>query len=312
MKLLLHSQLALILPVAVGAFHRPVIRLDDPRFLDYRPPRPGDVRTSCPGLNTLANHGFLPRNGRGINLTSLMVAAFEGLGVSPETTGLITLAGLIESGNPVNHVFSLADVHMSNWGIEHDGSLSRKDRAEDPDVTRFDPDTWEVTYNELRKTPLINAIDFGRARAVRVKNQRRMNPSFNYNSRVASTSAAEIAKLMLTLGNMNGWVKLEYLQPFFEEERFPYHLGWRPHWFSADIASALGTAAFVLAADPNTLSRTSDGTVSLPSDILSRIAPKNISMTRGLIQIIRDAGFDHPAPFDEINRITSGRSLLLY
>ncbi|KJZ71721.1 hypothetical protein HIM_08863 [Hirsutella minnesotensis 3608] len=312
MNLPLRLVLALILPVIVDAFRKPIIRLDDPRFLDYRPPGPGDVRTSCPGLNTLANHGFLPRNGRGITLTSLMVAAFEGLGVSPETTGLITMAGLLDSRNPLDHVFSLADVHMSNWGIEHDGSLSRKDRAEDPDVTRFDPDTWEVTYNELRKIPLINALDFGRARSVRVRNQRRMNPSFNYNSRVASTSAAEIAKVMLTLGNMNGWVKLEYLQPFFEEERFPYHLGWRPHWFSADIGSVLGTAAFVLSADPASLSRTSDGIVSLPSDILSRIAPKNISMTRELIEIIRGAGFDHPAPFDEINRITSGRSLVLY
>jgi hypothetical protein len=28
----------------------------------------GAVRSPCPGLNALANHGFLPRNGRNISL----------------------------------------------------------------------------------------------------------------------------------------------------------------------------------------------------------------------------------------------------
>ncbi|KAJ3481539.1 hypothetical protein NLJ89_g12202 [Agrocybe chaxingu] len=29
----------------------------------WKPLRPGDIRGPCPGLNTLASHGYLPRNG---------------------------------------------------------------------------------------------------------------------------------------------------------------------------------------------------------------------------------------------------------
>jgi hypothetical protein len=31
---------------------------------DWRAPVPGDLRSPCPALNALANHGFLPRDGR--------------------------------------------------------------------------------------------------------------------------------------------------------------------------------------------------------------------------------------------------------
>jgi hypothetical protein len=34
----------------------------------------GAVRSPCPGLNSMANHGFLPRNGRNISIPVLVKA----------------------------------------------------------------------------------------------------------------------------------------------------------------------------------------------------------------------------------------------
>lgn len=262
----------------------PTVDINDARFSQFIPPEPGDgvmtkprlllaaftdeynpVRSSCPGLNTLANHGFLPRDGKGLNLTSVIVAAYEGFGVSPETTGLITMAGLVDSKNDLSKNFSLKVVHRPDWQIEHDCSLTRKDRWEDPNVARFDPETWQTTLNELKKTPIVSAVQFGKAKAARIRQQRMRHPNMTYDAKSAANFATEIAKAMNTLGNLKGWARLEYLRTFFEQEKFPYDLGWRPHLYAADIGSVLGTGALILSAEPETLSQTSDGRVLLPT-----------------------------------------------
>jgi hypothetical protein len=45
-------------------------------FPQFIPPSqiPGAVRSPCPGLNSLANHGFLPRDGKNISLPVLFAA----------------------------------------------------------------------------------------------------------------------------------------------------------------------------------------------------------------------------------------------
>lgn len=262
----------------------PTLDINDARFTQFMPPGPDDgsctlgcdlplplmplylVRSSCPGLNTLANHGFLPRDGRGLNISTLIVAAFEGFGVSPETSGLITLSGLIASNKPPSEMFSLAAVHSLDWQIEHDYSLSRKDRSEDPNVARFDNETWQATFRELlKKSPIVSAYDFGKAKAASVIEHRMRRPNATYDVKAAGNSATEIAKVMNTLGNLDGWVRVEYLKTFFEQEKFPYDLGWRPHRDAADIGSVLGIGALTLGAAPEVLSEASNGRVVLPT-----------------------------------------------
>ncbi|KAF4504439.1 hypothetical protein G6O67_007889 [Ophiocordyceps sinensis] len=291
----------------------PTLDINDARFTQFMPPGPDDVRSSCPGLNTLANHGFLPRDGRGLNISTLMVAAFEGFGVSPETSGLITLSGLIASNKPPSEMFSLAAVHSADWQIEHDYSLSRKDRSEDPNVARFDNETWQATFRELlKKSPIVSAYDFGKAKAASVIEHRMRRPNATYDVKAAGNSATEIAKVMNTLGNLDGWVRVEYLETFFEQEKFPYDLGWRPHRYAADIGSVLGIGALTLGAAPEVLSEASNGRVVLPTDIISAISPRNMTAIWPLRQIIRDAGFDSLAPFDELFRLMSGRLQVIY
>jgi hypothetical protein len=48
----------------------------------WQAPGPGDIRGPCPGLNTLANHGFLPRNGQNILASDIVTAMNDHLGVA--------------------------------------------------------------------------------------------------------------------------------------------------------------------------------------------------------------------------------------
>ena len=43
-------------------------------------------RSPCPGINALANHGYLPRNGLNISLEQFITGAMEGLNFEPSFT----------------------------------------------------------------------------------------------------------------------------------------------------------------------------------------------------------------------------------
>lgn len=45
----------------------------------FVPPGPGDVRSPCPALNNLANHGFLPHSGKGITVPQFVKGLKDGL-----------------------------------------------------------------------------------------------------------------------------------------------------------------------------------------------------------------------------------------
>ncbi|KJZ79575.1 hypothetical protein HIM_01044 [Hirsutella minnesotensis 3608] len=106
----------------------PVFNANDTRFYNWRPPGPDDSRCACPALNSLANHGFLPHDGRNVSASDLVVAAFQGFGVSPETSAFIAVDGVIDSDHAPDFRFKLEHIQRPDWRIEHDCSLSRHDR----------------------------------------------------------------------------------------------------------------------------------------------------------------------------------------
>jgi hypothetical protein len=97
-------------------------------FNTWSPPGPGDVRSPCPGLNSLANHGFLPHNGKGLTIPILTKALKDGLNVGADFATVIGAAGLLSvPHNPLATSFDLDNLDEHNFLIEHDASLSRSD-----------------------------------------------------------------------------------------------------------------------------------------------------------------------------------------
>jgi hypothetical protein len=48
----------------------------------FMPPLDSDIRSPCPGLNSLANHGYLPRDGKNIHATDIVTAMDKYLGIA--------------------------------------------------------------------------------------------------------------------------------------------------------------------------------------------------------------------------------------
>jgi hypothetical protein len=109
---------------------------------DWRAPGPGDgelidpvnnterpltiqcakVRAPCPMLNTLANHGYLPRNGKGIS----KVMAVEVLSdvLNWDVSVVNDLYDFAQPTNPNPNATTIDLNHLTTHNIlEHDGSL---------------------------------------------------------------------------------------------------------------------------------------------------------------------------------------------
>ena len=94
----------------------------------WSPPGPGDVRSPCPGLNALANHGILPHNGKGMTLPILIKGLKDGMNVGADFATAIGAAGILSvPANLLAMSFDLNDLDEHNFPIEHDASLSRAD-----------------------------------------------------------------------------------------------------------------------------------------------------------------------------------------
>jgi hypothetical protein len=73
-------------------------------------------------LNSLSNHGFLPRNGRDIDENQTVTALNEALNLTPDFGRFLFSAGRISNPMPNATTFNLDHLDRHNL-FEHDGSL---------------------------------------------------------------------------------------------------------------------------------------------------------------------------------------------
>jgi hypothetical protein len=93
----------------------------------YIPPREGDSRCSCPGLNTMANHGLIPRDGRNISFKEVNGQLYTVYNFAPSFSLYTTrFLAQVLGRSPSSGHFDLSDLDVHN-GIEHDASLVRRD-----------------------------------------------------------------------------------------------------------------------------------------------------------------------------------------
>jgi len=172
---------------------------------------PESSRGPCPGLNMLANHGYLPRDGKGITHERL-VAVLLAIKMSPVWATIIS-DGIIEG---VGHdgKLDLTDLRKHD-AFEHDASLTRLDFRQgdnylcQPDMVQDllkDAEGGPVTYQSIAKT-----------RARRMKEAKKDNsvPSLYFQAR----AILEAASLIHFLGD---GASEEDVHKFFLEERLPH------------------------------------------------------------------------------------------
>ena len=94
----------------------------------FCPPQPGDHRAPCPALNSMANHGYLPRDGKDVNASKIIAALMECFKLSKPLALLLTYGALhlLDQGKSN---FQLSDLARHNC-VEHNASLYHDDAAE--------------------------------------------------------------------------------------------------------------------------------------------------------------------------------------
>lgn len=145
-------------------------------------------RSPCPGLNALANHGFLPRSGKDITRQDVEHAISAGYNFAMDTQNtalqLVVDFQLSTTGNI--STFDLEDLRAHDR-IEFDGSLSRADFFFGDDL-HFDPAVWFPVAQDLgiykfngspRRDKFITIETAAKARAIRVQRAMNTNPAFN-------------------------------------------------------------------------------------------------------------------------------------
>ncbi|KIW88400.1 uncharacterized protein Z519_10969 [Cladophialophora bantiana CBS 173.52] len=176
----------------------------------------GDIETRgpCPGLNALANQGYLPRDGKNLTIPQVQHALETALHMSPLAAGSLcsSLPPLLRKDG----TFDLVDTRRHNV-IEHDSSFTRLDFHQGDNYT-FQPDMLQAMIDDADGGP------------VTLRSLAKTFIRRDKESRAAGAPKLPLrlwfVRVLQAVGVMNtaqtgGILTKEVLQAVFVEERFP-------------------------------------------------------------------------------------------
>ncbi|KAG8741238.1 hypothetical protein FRC11_014915, partial [Ceratobasidium sp. 423] len=115
-----------------GTFDPVKQRIDVSGEHEFRPPGPNDKRGPCMGLNALANHGFISRNGVA-TLEEIVSASNKVFGMGKDAGTIFTTQGILYGGDMATEVLSIGGPNPSpglsgtHNQMEGDASPTRND-----------------------------------------------------------------------------------------------------------------------------------------------------------------------------------------
>jgi hypothetical protein len=183
----------------------------------HTPPGRADVRSPCPGLNTLANHGILPHDGRDITPDMLVQAMTSTFHMSEGLARFFANGSRAVASNPLTGKINLDDLNRHNV-LEHDASLSRADAGERPggDNHSFNKtifDGFMAHYAGMEHTTLEAAA---KARHDRFLEGKASDESFRFGAKEYTLSYGETALYLQVLGGAKAArAKVEHVRVFF-------------------------------------------------------------------------------------------------
>ncbi|KAF8182733.1 Cloroperoxidase [Mycena galopus ATCC 62051] len=188
-------------------------------------PTATDVRSPCPGLNTLANHGYLPRNGRNISIPMMLQAAIDGFNVGPDAIIQAAKFGLLSGDAPTT--LDLDALRLHNL-IEHDASISRNDLAVTGDNLHFNETIFTTLANANPGVDYYNATSAAHVQDERLAISLATNPNITNTPKEVEVRTRESGLYLSVMGNpLTGVAPKEFVQIFFREERLPIAEGWK-------------------------------------------------------------------------------------
>ncbi|THU87946.1 Cloroperoxidase, partial [Dendrothele bispora CBS 962.96] len=192
-------------------------------------PGPNDLRGPCPGLNTLANHEFLPRDGRGLNVSVILDASLSDTNTVNRgiqyTTRSPYSSGLLTSHDPSTFTLNDIKLYILNT-IEHDASLSREDLALGDNV-HFNETTFSTLANSNLEFDFYDTTSAGQVMQIRLADSVARNPNITHTQKEFFLRSGESGLYLSVMGDpLTGKAPKEFVQIFFREERLPITEGW--------------------------------------------------------------------------------------
>lgn len=189
------------------------------QFPPWIPPSETDVRSPCPGLNTLANHNLLPHSGRNLSIPMLQKALGITYNIGLDISTVFAIGGLFASPKPIGGTFDLSDLKRHNF-IEHDASLSRADVALSGDAVTFQREIWGRVLETYRALGLSNTTieAAATARASRIADAKMQNADIDFGMKQKIMSLGETALYLSAMGGVNtGVTPVEWVDIWFCE-----------------------------------------------------------------------------------------------
>ncbi|KAK0475485.1 Chloroperoxidase [Armillaria novae-zelandiae] len=215
----MHLSLAFVTALLSSAVHATV----DFKLHEWRAPRASDLRGPCPGLNTLANHGFLPRDGKNINIKMVLEAGLEGFNIDSILLILAAKVGLLTTNAPDS--FTLDDLKLHGT-IEHDASLSRSDFLLGDNV-HFNETIYTTLTQSNPGFDYFNATSAGQVQKKRLAEDTLANPCIVNTINEVTVRTGESALYLSVMGDpVTGVAPKKFVDIFFREERMPIEEGW--------------------------------------------------------------------------------------
>ncbi|KAJ3999222.1 Peroxidase, family 2-domain-containing protein [Lentinula boryana] len=190
----------------------------------WQAPSPTDSRGPCPGLNTLANHGFLPRNGSNITIPVVLKAINDGFNFQP--INLLRIGaklGLLTTDAEDSFTLNNLALHGT---LEHDASLSRNDYALGDNV-HFNETVFTTLANSNPGVDYYNITSAAQVMAQRLAEDKIVNPTLINTVKEFTVRIVESGFYLSVMGNVTtGVAPKNFVQIFFREERLPLAEGW--------------------------------------------------------------------------------------
>lgn len=226
------------------------------KYANWAPAGPNDVRSPCPMMNTLANHGFFPHDGRNLTEENLVNGLSNGLNFAPEFGKLMFSHAIQVNTEPNATAFTLGMLNTHNV-LEHDASLSRLD-AYFGNNHLFNETVFE-TVTRYWGEDVVTPTQLAMSKMFRQIESKSFNPTYKFDAPTEGFSLGEVSAPIVAFGDLETMtVNRSFVDYFFRNERLPTEIGWTQRDFVMtnekidEIAGLVDVAQTLITSDNST------------------------------------------------------------
>lgn len=191
------------------------------QFNSWQAAGASDHRAPCPGLNTLANHGYLNHNGQGITKTQMHNALTSVYNLEASFADFLIDQGfaLATTDSHGNQVLDLQSLRAHNV-IEHDASLTRFDIGDKGDNWTAQRALIDQLKSLSSDGKTLGWKEFAKARRLREKQEAASDSSYSLPLKQGAGALLEAAVAIRVFGNGDS-IPLSTVESFFANEKIP-------------------------------------------------------------------------------------------